>query len=254
MKSKLLLATTILSLIIIWGCNKTSTNDKNTNKDIGTKLSIVSDSLLGKAKVYSGGAMIVSFRKPTTTEQTITPGMRDTLISNYWNGEPIMDPISGMIKGEKRDFLMPLNGVEELFNQSLPQFKDSVVVKVTNIETPNKVQAEWMPYDSTFLAEKESNNGCSYFILGKRFVYSTDINFHFGMFKAVQDSSTLTIGKSVKKGLGTNALSVRFGKDLKSNQYHVIVNATYFYLINQVGGGGVPEPPGSSVGIPPGGN
>jgi hypothetical protein len=142
--------------------------------------------------------------------QDFSNAQADVLIQNYW-GSPVRDKM----------FIASFDYLDKLF-----ETVKKVALRVVNIDKPDYVKAEWIPYTGFPLAKDINRDDVSYYVV--------DILTYFG------DGSPENKGLKSGSG-GVNALIARLAKDEGKN--FVIFFASKYEL-------GMPGGTGNGAGNP----
>jgi hypothetical protein len=229
--------------------------DKTPSKSAtGKKQTIASKSIecdkTGPATVYHSG---VTFDDKRAKENY-------QLIANYWGGSLEADEVTGNFKGEKRNYSVSEGVLKDLLNQASDRYKDSIAIRVSDIENADKAQIDWVACDGTFEKEIE-NEACLTFFLVSKDVFFLPVEKNHdhtgekeeklaGIFYTQQKGLQVTKDKGkVGFPITTNAVTARLGKDDK--RQYVILSPTFSHIINYAGGSGT-HATGIGHRLPPG--
>lgn len=151
------------------------------------------------AKIFQTVAKLVDPSKLTSSTDEFTNDQAKILITNYW----------GDSTGDKM-FIASLDYLDRLFTNV-----NNVALRVVNIDNPDFVKADWIPYLGHPLKKDTHRDDVYYFILNIDNYSGTNIN--------------------LTNGTKTNALIARLAKD--EGKYYAIFYAS-FYELGRPGGTG----------------
>ena len=170
------------------------------NKD---KMSSADTVALVEPIVYDDGAQFILTEHEASHYPeylSASPEEKNQALSQYWNYET-----------EKTIALSNFDELARLYDLSIN--KSKIMVKVSNIDTRDKVKIEWLPYKKD-LIEKSVKTPNYYFVVDRK--YFDGLN-----------SPTMPNGLkiSVNYEKPTNSISARIGQ--KDNQYQLFINLHY---------------------------